>query len=286
VRSKAAGSCARPGGVLGSRSRPARGAGLRAGTGTALALALGVVIVAGGCGGGSGPAGSSSPVTAHPSGTAIVYGLGASETGSASPRTDGGGVTFQGPVGVADPPITSGAGGGAGGAGAASAAPTAPSPGTPGSGASLDGPGTPLTAYVVAASSPEGMAVDAAYSAWLSDLSNYYDTFLGQWTRQMQQVATPDLIQAAIEAARSINAAGEHGTGTLVDSARQIEQAGSTVVITDCLDEYHWYLVFDGTGEPDPHVARGYFEGTANLVEQDGRWLVEKWIASQKPCTP
>jgi hypothetical protein len=57
----------------------------------------------------------------------------------------------------------------------------------------------------------------------------------------------------------------------------------SAAAIADCQDEQQFELV-DRSGTPDPFVARGYFVGSAQLVQQDGHWLVDTFTTTHVTC--
>jgi len=47
----------------------------------------------------------------------------------------------------------------------------------------------------------------------------------------------------------------------------------------------HFYLVSDQSSSPDPFVQRGYFVGSAQLVLEGGRWLVDTFTTTHVPCS-
>lgn len=101
----------------------------------------------------------------------------------------------------------------------------------------------------------------------------------------MELVAVTSLVDDAEGAAAIIGQDHEHGTGTLVDDQRKLKITGATASVTDCLDEMHWYVVSDRTGQPDPGVARGYFDGSGTLVDHNSRWYVSTWKSEGTSCT-
>jgi hypothetical protein len=138
---------------------------------------------------------------------------------------------------------------------------------------------------VKTAPSPQD-AVSDAYQAYLADLSGLDDTFNRAYIAPLESVTTARLAQASLRQAQAILAAQEHGVGTLRDDHVAITMTGpSSAALADCQDEENFYLVMDDSGAPDPFVARGYFVGSAQLVLQDGHWLVDTFTTTHVPCT-
>jgi len=100
----------------------------------------------------------------------------------------------------------------------------------------------------------------------------------------LQRVATSDIVDSVTAQANTIEAAHEHTEGELSDSDVKVSVTGSNASISDCLDQYDWFLVEDGTGEPDPAVTRGHFTGSAQLTLTTGGWKVSAFAASTSPC--
>ena len=89
-------------------------------------------------------------------------------------------------------------------------------------------------------------------------------------------MTTTRLAQASVRQAAAILAAQEHGVGTLRDDQVSIVMTGTTsAALADCQDENDFYLVSDDTSTPDPFVQRGDFAGSAQMVLQNGHWLVD-----------
>lgn len=127
-------------------------------------------------------------------------------------------------------------------------------------------------------------AINQAYYVFMTSISGIDDDFNGGWVTQLQKVAQPAVVSAAEQAAGTLEAAKEHGVGTLTDDQRRLSITGTTATLTDCLDEYDWYVVSDGTSQPDPGVARGFFVGSGTFVEAGGHWLVSSWRSEPTKC--
>ena len=54
--------------------------------------------------------------------------------------------------------------------------------------------------------------------------------------------------------------------------------------MADCQDEIDFYLVSDDTSTPDPFVQRGDFAGSAQMVLQNGHWLVDVFTTTHVAC--
>ena len=189
-------------------------------------------------------------------------------------------------------------------------------PGGPGAGTSSGGPGgigtggpagsgggtfTPVTGVASSggpsASSGGGVqiieptanpvaAINEAYYVFMTSVSGLDDDFNGGWVSTLGQVSQPAVVKAAEQAAGTLEQARDHGVGTLRDDHRvlHVDPRNGRATLTDCLDEYHWYVVSDRTGQPDPGVARGYFRGSGTFVESAGRWLVQSWKSESTTC--
>jgi hypothetical protein len=125
----------------------------------------------------------------------------------------------------------------------------------------------------------------AVYDRFLHDIAGLDDNLNQSWIAALKQVATARLVNAAERQAQSILNAQEHGIGSLQDDHQLTKITSSTTAsVFDCLDEQHWYLIQNTTGQPDPGVTRGYYIGIADLVLQGGRWYVDVWQPSQGQC--
>jgi hypothetical protein len=131
---------------------------------------------------------------------------------------------------------------------------------------------------------PTHQAILNAYDAYLTDLSGLDDTLSKGYIAPLASVTTTRLAQASVRQAAAILAAKEHGVGLLRDDHVTVDMTGSTsAALADCQDEDHFYLVSDA-GVPDPFVARGDYAGSAQLVFQDGHWLVDVFTTTHVPC--
>ena len=124
------------------------------------------------------------------------------------------------------------------------------------------------------------------YASWMSDLSGLVDNLSNVWLTAIREVATESMTDAANKTAIAVQEADEHGVGTLVDSHRVITVHPDEADLTDCLDEEHWYVVNNSSGQPDPGVTRGYFEGTAKFTLVNGQWFVSSWNSHPQTCAP
>jgi hypothetical protein len=125
----------------------------------------------------------------------------------------------------------------------------------------------------------------AAYETYLYDVSGLDDNLNQTWVPPLSQVATISLAQATVRAAAAILRAHEHGVGQLRDDHLGLTLHGPTSAsITDCQDEKDFYLVSDGSGEPDPAITRADFVGTAELTVQAGHWLVAVFTTTHTEC--
>jgi hypothetical protein len=152
-------------------------------------------------------------------------------------------------------------------------------------------PGSPATSTTVPRTPPASGnstqdEITKAYEAFLVDLSNLDDTLNKAYVGPLASVTTNRLAQATVRQAAAILSAQEHGVGTLRDDHLAVTMTGATsAALADCQDEEHFYLVSNDSGTPDPFVARGYFVGSAQLVLQDGHWLVDTFTTTHATCT-
>ena len=101
----------------------------------------------------------------------------------------------------------------------------------------------------------------------------------------MASVTTNRLAQASVRQAATLLAAQEHGVGTLRDDHVSVVMTGpASAALADCQDEDHFYLVDDNSGTPDPFIERGYFVGSAQMVLQNGHWLVDVFTTTHDSC--
>ena len=184
----------------------------------------------------------------------------------------------RGGVGKADTSTTTDAGSGAS---STRAAPTASS-------ADHVSSTTQATAphQVVAAASPAIQSLLKPYEDYLTDLSALDDNLNRAAIGPLASVTTTRLAQASVRQAATLQAAHEHGVGTLRDDqVKVVMTAEDSASVVDCQDEDNFYPVGNGTGTPDPFVARGYFVGSAQMVFQQGRWLVDVFTTTHVTCT-
>jgi hypothetical protein len=135
---------------------------------------------------------------------------------------------------------------------------------------------------------PDGVeenAITGAYETYLLRLSQLDDTLSKASIGPLAAVTTNRLAQASVRQAAALLAAQEHAVGSLLDDRIAITMtSSSSAALADCQDEEHFYLVGD-SGTPDSFVQRGYFVGSAQLVLQEGRWLVDTFTTTHVPCT-
>jgi hypothetical protein len=186
------------------------------------------------------------------------------------------GSTAKGSNGTADATTTtSGAKNGAG------ALPTLPKGGHP---PTTQAPSTG-GAVVGAATDPTQRAILTTYESYLVDLSGLDDNLSQGYIAPLASVTTTRLAQASVRQASAILAAQEHGVGTLHDDHVSVVMTGPTsAALADCQDEYDFYLVSDGTSTPDAFVQRGDFAGSAQMVLQNGHWLVDVFTTTHVAC--
>jgi hypothetical protein len=128
-------------------------------------------------------------------------------------------------------------------------------------------------------------AITSAYETYLHDLSQLDDTLSKTYIGPLAAVTTTRLAQASVRQAAALLGAQEHAVGSLRDDHIAVTMTGSSsAALADCQDEEHFYPV-DGSGTPDPFVQRGYFVGSAQLVLQEGHWLVDTFTTTHVPCT-
>ena len=126
----------------------------------------------------------------------------------------------------------------------------------------------------------------ADYEAYLADLSGLDDTLNKSYVGPLASVTTTRLAQATVRQAAAILAAHEHAVGALRDDKVAITMTGPTsAALVDCQDEQDFSVVSDGTGTPDPFVGRGDFVGSAQMVLQNGRWLVDTFTTTHLHCS-
>ncbi len=128
-------------------------------------------------------------------------------------------------------------------------------------------------------------AINTAYQTYLHVLSELDDTLSKAYIGPLAAVTTSRLAQASVRQAAALLGAQEHAVGSLHDDHVDITMTGSSAAaLADCQDEEHFYLVGD-SGSPDSFVQRGYFVGSAQLVLQEGRWLVDTFTTTHVPCS-
>lgn len=136
-----------------------------------------------------------------------------------------------------------------------------------------------------AVTDPTQRAILSVYESYLVDLSGLDDNLSQAYIGPLASVTTNRLAQASVRQAAAILAAQEHGVGTLHDGHVSVVMTGPTsAALADCQDEYDFYLVSDGTSTPDAFVQRGYFAGSAQMVQQDGHWLVDVFTTTHVVC--
>jgi uncharacterized protein YraI len=133
-------------------------------------------------------------------------------------------------------------------------------------------------------SGPVPASARASYTAFLKDLSGLDSSFQASWIAAMAEVATTQIVESAWQAANTVRAAHEHTVGELSDSHLSVVVVGNTARVEDCLDEFDWYVVEDGSGRPDPAVSRGHFQAVGALGFAAGRWLVTQFQPGTASC--
>jgi hypothetical protein len=138
----------------------------------------------------------------------------------------------------------------------------------------------------MASSDPTEKAIVTAYETYLVELSGLDDNLSQGYIAPLAAVTTTRLAQASVRQAAAILSAREHGIGTLRDDHVSVIMTGATsAALADCQDENDFYLVSDDSSTPDPFVQRGDFAGSAQMVLQDGHWLVDVFTTTHLPCT-
>jgi hypothetical protein len=128
-------------------------------------------------------------------------------------------------------------------------------------------------------------AITSDYEAYLVDLSGLDDNLSKAYIGPLASVTTNRLAQASVRQAATLLAAQEHGVGTLRDDHVSVVMTGpASAALADCQDEDHFYLVDDNSGTPDPFIERGYFIGSAQMVLQNGHWLVDVFTTTHDTC--
>jgi hypothetical protein len=190
------------------------------------------------------------------------------------------------------PPATSGAGARTSTSGTGTTASTSTSDGgTNGTGSGTTPGATATTGSgpshtTAPASGSTQAAITKAYESYLYDLSGLDDTLSHTYVGPLASVTTNRLAQASVRQAAAILAAQEHGVGTLRDDHLAITMTGTaSAALADCQDQQDFYLISDDSGTPDPFVARGYFVGSAQLVLQNGHWLVDTFTTTHVRCS-
>jgi hypothetical protein len=136
-----------------------------------------------------------------------------------------------------------------------------------------------------AGSDPTKRAILGAYESYLVDLSGLDDNLSQGYIAPLASVTTTRLAQASVRQAAAILAAQEHGVGTLHDDHVFVVMTSPTsAALADCQDEYDFYLVSDSTSTPDAFIQRGDFAGSAQLVLQNGHWLVDVFTTTHVAC--
>jgi len=135
------------------------------------------------------------------------------------------------------------------------------------------------------ATDPTQRAILSAYESYLVDLSGLDDNLSQGYIAPLASVTTNRLAQASVRQAAAILAAQEHGVGTLHDDHVSVVMTGpSSAALADCQDEFDFYLVSDGSSAPDAFVQRGDFAGSAQMVLQNGHWLVDVFTTTHVTC--
>jgi hypothetical protein len=145
----------------------------------------------------------------------------------------------------------------------------------------------PTTAHVgtTAGANPTQKAIISDYESYLVDLSGLDDNLSKAYVGPLASVTTNRLAQASVRQAATLLAAQEHGVGTLRDDHVSVVMTGpASAALADCQDELHFYLVNDNAGTPDPFIERGYFVGSAQMVLQNGHWLVDVFTTTHDTC--
>ncbi len=136
------------------------------------------------------------------------------------------------------------------------------------------------------ATSPADKPIVSAYESYLTDLSGLDDNLSKGYIAPLASVTTTRLAQASVRQAAAILAAKEHGVGTLHDDQVTVVMTGpDSAALADCQDEYDFYLVSDDNATPDPFVQRGDFAGSAQMVLQNGHWLVDVFTTTHVACS-
>jgi hypothetical protein len=146
-------------------------------------------------------------------------------------------------------------------------------------------PTTPHQVASVGNSTDPNEPILKSYEDYLADLSALDDTLNREAIGPLATVTTTRLAQASVREAAALLAAHEHGVGTLHDDQVKVVMTGpASASLVDCQDEQHFYLVANGTGTTDTFVARGYFVGSAQMLLQQGRWLVDVFTTTHVTC--
>jgi hypothetical protein len=144
---------------------------------------------------------------------------------------------------------------------------------------------TTTRAGSTASGDPTQRAITSDYEAYLVDLSGLDDNLSKAYVGPLASVTTNRLAQASVRQAATLLAAQEHGVGTLRDDHVSVVMTGpASAALADCQDEDHFYLVDDNSGTPDPFIERGYFVGSAQMVLQNGHWLVDVFTTTHDTC--
>ena len=137
-----------------------------------------------------------------------------------------------------------------------------------------------------AGTDPSQRAILGAYESYLVDLSGLDDNLSKGYIAPLASVTTTRLAQASVRQAAAILGAKEHGVGILHDDHVSVVMTGtSSAALVDCQDEYDFYLVSDSSSTPDPFVQRGDFAGSAQMVLQNGHWLVDVFTTTHVACS-
>ena len=206
----------------------------------------------------------------------IVTALGAAACGGRVGFASAGTATGAGPAGA-----------GSAGNGGASTRTTGATSGTVPMAAGQSGSQSP-TPNPDTTAPPVGVAesaITSAYETYLLRLSQLDDTLNKAYVGPLAAVTSTRLAQASVRQAAALLGAQEHAVGSLHDDHIAITMTGSTsAALADCQDQEHFYLV-DESGTPDSFVQRGYFVGSAQLVLQEGHWLVDTFTTTHVPCS-
>lgn len=134
---------------------------------------------------------------------------------------------------------------------------------------------------------PEQQALAAYERFWTVSQAAFASPASREWSADLAEVATGPALEATLTEVRSYAEFPAHTVGAISRAPSVASVSDARVDIVDCVDLGDSRLVSDRTGEVLDDLANRVqrFRYRAELVVQEGRWLVERTDAAlDEPC--